>query len=44
MLLNDKIAGIEKSDGICFLTFVEDYISGLLLYPLIFSLTYSRPA
>ena len=36
MLLNEEIVDIEKSDGICLLTFVVDEFSGLFLYPSIF--------
>ena len=41
MLLNEDCAGIEKSDGICSLTFVADKVSGLILYPSIFSIIQS---
>ena len=29
MLLNDDVVNIEKSDGMCFLTFAIDDLSGL---------------
>ena len=32
MLLNEDIVEIEKSDGICWLTFVLDEYSGLFLH------------
>ena len=44
MPLNDDIADIEKPDGICSLTFIEDYFSGLLLHPSVFTSKDSRPA
>ena len=34
--LNDNIEDIEKRDGICSLTFVEDDLSGLFLHPSVF--------
>ena len=42
MLLNDDIVDIEKSDGICSLTFDVDEFSGLFLHPSIFSIKHSR--
>ena len=42
LLLNDNIVEIEKSDGICSLTFVADEFSGLLLNPSIFPIIHSR--
>ena len=33
MFLNEGILDIEKPDGICLLTFVEDEFSGLFLHP-----------
>ena len=44
MLLNKDIPGIEKSDGICSLTFVAGEFSGLFLYPSIFSIIQSGSA
>ena len=44
MLLNDDIVDIEKPDGICSLTFVEDEFSGLFLHPSIFPVIHSRSA
>ena len=44
MLLNEDIADIEKSDGICSLTFVVDEFSVLFLHPLIFPIIHSRSA
>ena len=44
MLLNEDIVDIEKSDGICFLTFVVDQFSGFFIDPSIFSITHSRSA
>ena len=41
MLLNEDIVDIEKSDGICSLTFVIDDISGLFLHPSIFYIIHS---
>ena len=40
MLLNDDIVGIKKPDGILWLTFAVDELSGLLLYPLFLHLFY----
>ena len=31
MLLNDNVVDIEKTDGICLLSFVKDEFSGLFL-------------
>ena len=42
MLLNEDIVDIEKPDGMCLLTFVEDEFSGLLLHPSVFSIINSR--
>ena len=44
MLLNEDIVDIEKPDGICSLTFVEDEFSELNLNPSIFSIIHSRSA
>ena len=44
MLLTEDIAGIEKSDGICSLTFVAGEFSGLFLHPSIFSIIQSGSA
>ena len=44
MLLNNGVVGIEKLDGICWLTFVVDEFSGLFLYPPILSIIHSRSA
>ena len=38
------IADIEKSDGVCSLTFVVDEFSALFLHPPIFSIKHSRSA
>ena len=43
MLLND-IIDIEKPDGICSLTFVENEFCKLFLYPSVFSIIHSRSA
>ena len=40
MLLTDDIVGIEKPDGILWLTFAVDELSRLLLYPLFLHLFY----
>ena len=42
MLLNQDIADIEKSDGICSINSVVDEFSGFLLHPSIFFITHSR--
>ena len=42
MLLDDDNVDIEKSDGICSLTFVVDESSGLFLHPSVFSVKHSR--
>ena len=42
MLLNQDIADIEKSNGICSINFVVDEFSGFLLHPSIFFITHSR--
>ena len=42
MLLNEDIIDIEKSNGICLLTFVVDQFSGLFLYSSIFSIIHLR--
>ena len=42
VLLNENIVDIEKSDGICWLTFAADDFLGLLLYLSIFSITHAR--
>ena len=42
MLLNDDIADIEKTDGICSPAFVVYEVSGLLLHPSIFSIKHLR--
>ena len=44
MLLNDDIVDIEKPDGIYWLPFVVDELSGLLLHPSTFSMKHSRSA
>ena len=44
MLLNEDIVEIEKSDGICSLTFVVDEFSGLFLDPSVFYIIHSRSA
>ena len=44
MLLNKDIVDIEKSVGICLLTFVVDELSRLFLHPSIFSIIHSRSA
>ena len=44
MLLNEEIVGIEKSDGICSLTFVVDEFLRLFSHMPIFSITHSRSA
>ena len=44
MLLNDDIVEIEKSDGICLLTFVADEFSELFSHLSIFSIIHSRSA
>ena len=44
MLLDEDIVVIEKSDGICSLTFVVDEFSGLFLHPSIFSIKHLRSA
>ena len=36
MCLNDDIADIKKTAGVCLPTFVVNYISGLFLHPSIF--------
>ena len=36
MLLNDDIADIQSSDGICSLTFAADELSGLFLHSSIY--------
>ena len=38
MLLNDNVVDIEKPDGICSVTFVEDEFAWLFLHPSIFSI------
>ena len=42
MLLKEEIVDIEKSYGICSLTFVVDEFSGLSFHPSIFSAIHSR--
>ena len=42
MLLNDDIADIGKSDGICSPTFVGDEFSESFLHSSIFSIKHSR--
>ena len=44
MLVNDNIVDIEEPDGLCSLNFAADEISGLFLYPSIFSIIHSRSA
>ena len=44
ILLNEDIVDIEKTDGICSLTFVVDDFSGLFIHPSIFSIGHSRSA
>ena len=44
MLLNDNVVGIEKSDGICSLTFVADEFPGLFLHHTVLSIKHSRSA
>ena len=44
MLLNEQIVDIEKPDGICSISFVEDEFSGLFLHAPIFSIIHSRSA
>ena len=44
MLLNEDIVAIEKSDGVCLLTFVVDEFSGLFLHSPIFSTIHSKTA
>ena len=41
MLLNEDIVDLEKSDGICLLTFVVDESARLFLHPLSFSIIHS---
>ena len=38
MFLSDDIVDIEKTDGICYPTFVVDQCSGSFLHPSIFSI------
>ena len=42
MLLNENIVDIEKTDGICSLTFIVDESSGLFLHRWIFSIIHSK--
>ena len=42
--LNEDIVDIGKPDGVCSLTFVVDYFSGLFLHPSIFFIKDSRSA
>ena len=44
MPLNDNVEDIEKPDGICSPTFVENEFSGLFLHPSIFSIKHWRYA
>ena len=44
MLLKEDTVDIEKHDGICSLTFVEDGFSRLFLHLSIFSIIHSRSA
>ena len=44
MLLNDNVVGIEKSDGICSLTFVADEFPGLFLHHTVLCIKHSRSA
>ena len=44
MLVNEDILDIEKSDGICLLTFFAEKFSGLSLHPSFFSSIHSRSA
>ena len=44
MLLNKDILDIEKSAGICLLTFVVDEFLGLFLNPSVFTIIHSRSA
>ena len=44
MLLNNDIVEIEKSDGICLLTFVVNEFSELFSHPSVVSIIHSRSA
>ena len=44
MHINEDVIDIEKHDGIYSLTFVVDDVSGLILYPSIFSIINSISA
>ena len=44
MLLKDDIVHIQKSDGICSPTFVENEFPGLFLHPSFFCIKHSRSA
>ena len=44
MLLNEDIADIEKTAGICLISFVVDEFSGLFLNTSVFSIIQSRSA
>ena len=44
ILLNEDIVDVEKTDGICSLSFAVNTFSGLSLHPSIFSFIYLRSA
>ena len=39
LLISEDIVDIEKPDGTCLLTFVEDEFSGLFLHPSVISIS-----